>query len=42
MPIDWSKGFSARYYATIVDPKTWRDIYAGSFVSPPNKQPLLW
>lgn len=26
MPINWSKGFSARYYATVVNPKTWRDI----------------
>lgn len=26
MPIDWSKGFSAKYYATVVDPLTWRDI----------------
>lgn len=26
MSIDWSKGFSARYYATVVDPQTWRDI----------------
>ena len=24
--IDWSKGVVARYYATIVDPQTWRDI----------------
>lgn len=24
--IDWSKGIVARYYATIVDPETWRDI----------------
>ena len=24
--IDWSKGIVARYYATMVDPKTWRDI----------------
>lgn len=24
--MDWSKGYSASYYATIVDPKTWRDI----------------
>lgn len=24
--IDWSKGIVARYYATIVDPKTWRDV----------------
>lgn len=23
--IDWSKGIVAKYYATIVDPKTWRD-----------------
>ena len=24
--MDWSKGFTSRYYATIVDPSTWRDI----------------
>ena len=24
--MDWSKGFTARYYATIVDPLTWRDM----------------
>lgn len=24
--MDWSKGFSAAYYAAIVDPYTWRDI----------------
>lgn len=24
--MDWSKGFTASYYAYIVDPKTWRDI----------------
>lgn len=24
--MDWSKGFSALYYASIVDPQTWRDI----------------
>ena len=24
--MDWSKGFSARYYMTLVDPETWRDI----------------
>ena len=24
--MDWSKGFSSRYYATIVDRKNWRDI----------------
>lgn len=24
--MNWSKGFSSRYYATIVDPTTWRDI----------------
>lgn len=23
--MDWSKGFSASYYATFIDPKTWRD-----------------
>lgn len=24
--IDWSSGFSARYYATVVDPISWRDM----------------
>lgn len=24
--MDWNKGFSASYYATIVDPATWRDL----------------
>lgn len=24
--MDWNKGFSARYYLTVVDPTTWRDI----------------
>ena len=24
--IEWSKGIVARYYASIVDPNTWRDI----------------
>ena len=24
--MDWSKGFSAAYYASIVDPATWRDV----------------
>ena len=24
--IDWSKGISARYYAAIIDPYTWRDV----------------
>lgn len=24
--MDWSKGYSARYYATIVDRKTWQDL----------------
>ena len=24
--MDWSKGYSAEYYATIVDPVTWKDI----------------
>ena len=24
--MDWSKGFSAAYYATFVDPATWRDL----------------
>ncbi len=24
--MQWDKGFSARYYAEVIDPKTWRDI----------------
>ncbi|MBR2264229.1 MAG: hypothetical protein IJ917_07825, partial [Firmicutes bacterium] len=24
--MDWSKGFSANYYAAVVDPATWKDI----------------
>ena len=24
--MDWSKGFSATYYMSIVDPVTWRDV----------------
>lgn len=31
--IDWSKGLSARYYATFIDPKTWRDIGTFDFIS---------
>ena len=29
----WSDGFSARYYATIVDPVTWRDVEALDILS---------
>ena len=24
--MNWNKGFSAEYYASVVDPSTWRDI----------------
>lgn len=31
--IDWSKGFVAKYQATIVDPRTWRDIETLDIIS---------
>ena len=31
--MDWSKGFSATYYATMVDPGTWRDIERFEIIS---------
>lgn len=36
--MDWSKGYSALYYATIVDPDTWRDINRLEIISGSIKQ----
>lgn len=31
--MDWSRGFSALYYATVIDPATWRDVSRFELIS---------